>query len=43
MNTLVKLGLAVSLGGAGFKRPVAVALGGMAAVGTAAAALVYLS
>lgn len=43
VNTLVKLGIAVSMGNAAFKRPVALALGGMAAVGAAAAAIVFAS
>lgn len=40
-NTLFKLGLAVFLGGAAFRRPAAVALAGMAAVGAVAAIAVY--
>ncbi len=43
VNMLVKLGLAVWRGGPGFRKPMGVALGGMAAVGAAAAAVVYWS
>ena len=41
VNTLVKLGLALGMGAPAFRKPVTVALGGMAAVGAAAAAIVY--
>jgi uncharacterized membrane protein (DUF4010 family) len=42
VNTVVKLGLGVGVGGGVFRRHVAVALGLMAVVGSAAGALVYL-
>lgn len=42
VNTLVKLGVAAGMGGGSFRRLVAGALGGMAAVGAAAALVVYL-
>jgi uncharacterized membrane protein (DUF4010 family) len=42
VNTLVKLGLGISVGGGRFRRHVAVALGFMALVGGAVGALVYL-
>ena len=43
VNTLVKLGLALGMGAPAFRKPVTVALGGMAAVGAAAGAVIYWS
>jgi uncharacterized membrane protein (DUF4010 family) len=43
VNTLVKLGLAAGMGAPAFRRPMALALGGMAAVGAAAGAVIYWS
>lgn len=42
MNTLVKLALAWTRGARAFRRDVAVALGAMTVVGTAAGIVVYL-